>query len=466
MLVSTEAENGKALFTDDSGESFTYGEFREFLMEFESAVPEGRHLAFLFAKNCPGALLSYLACLESSRIVPLILDANLADEVRSNLLDCYQPELVMAPEGHAVLEGTSKLAMYRGFVLCKTSAEPCELHEDLALLLSTSGSTGDSKLVRLSYCNIVANARSIAGYLEIDAAERPVTSLPMNYTYGLSVINSHVLMGATILLTSESVLQRGFWDFFREQGATSFAGVPYTYQMLKRLRFFDLDLPSLATFTQAGGRLGPELHEEFGRWAEATGRRFFVMYGQTEATARMSYLPWQRCLDKVGSIGVAIPGGRFELLGDEGKAVASGQEGELVYTGPNVSMGYAKNREDLTKGDERGGVLHTGDLARCDEEGFYYITGRANRFLKLFGKRVNLVACEDLVARNFACECVCTGRDDLLAAFVTKEGVEGEVRSYIASTLGVHASAIKTLFIDEIPRNPSGKVLYSALSFE
>ena len=463
MLVSTTAENEKLLFIDDQGLEFTYGDFRSFLDQFEQKIPEGRHLAVLFARNSGGSLLSYLACLESMRVVPLVLDAGMSEETYKPLLECYKPELVFAPAGHAALEGGQELFSFHDYELRQTGAEPCELFADLGLLLSTSGSTGDSKLVRLSYSNILANAQSIVEYLEIDSHERAVTSLPMNYTYGLSVINSHVLAGATLLLTDVSVLQRPFWDFMSEQAATSFAGVPYTYQMLKRLRIMQMDLPALKTLTQAGGRLGPELHEEFGRWAAETDRRFFIMYGQTEATARMSYLPWDKCLDKVGSIGIAIPGGRFDLLDEDGTAVESGEDGELVYTGANVSLGYARTREDLAKGDEREGVLHTGDIARCDEDGYYYVTGRASRFLKLFGKRTNLVSCEEMVEHKFGCTCVCSGHDDLLVAYVTQEGIEDDVRSYLSESLGVHPSAVRSRYIAEIPRSSSGKVLYSEL---
>ena len=251
------------------------------------------------------------------------------------------------------------------------------MYEELGLLLTTSGSTGSPKLVRQSYTNIQENAKSIAEYLKIDETERPITTLPMNYTYGLSIINSHILKGAAILVTQHTLMEREFWKFFRESEATSFGGVPYTYEILKKLRFFNMELPSLRYMTQAGGKLSPQLHKEFAEYAESHQKQFIVMYGQCEATARMAYLPAEKALEKYGSMGIAIPGGRLELIDVNGKFIEKPDEvGELVYYGPNVTLGYAQEAGDLKKADERNGRLETGDMAKRDNDGFYYIVGR------------------------------------------------------------------------------------------
>ena len=286
------------------------------------------------------------------------------------------------------------------------------VHEKLALLLATSGSTGSPKLVRLSRENVESNARAIREYLKLDETERPITTLPMQYTYGLSILNSHLLAGGCILMTKESCVQEGFWKFFREQKATSLGGVPYTYQILKRLRFFEQEFPWLRSMTQAGGKLPADLVTEVGTWAQARGIRFYVMYGQTEATARMSYLPPEDCLKKPGSIGIPVPGGKFSLLGEDGEPVCgTGVDGELIYEGANVSLGYAKNKEDLMRGDENRGVLHTGDIARRDADGYYYIAGRKKRFIKLYGG-AGQPGCLRAVPAGTFCRCgVCLYRN-------------------------------------------------------
>ena len=333
------------------------------------------------------------------------------------------------------------------------------------MCLTTSGSTGSPKFVRQSYTNILDNAQSIVKYLELDESERPITTLPMNYTYGLSIINSHLLAGATILVTEKTLMQKEFWSFFREEEATSFGGVPYTYEMLDKLRFYRMNLPSLRTMTQAGGKILPELHEKFANYAKEHGKRFVVMYGQCEATARMGYLPYEKAVEKKGSMGIAIPGGKFYLIDVNGKEVTTPNvTGELVYEGRNVTLGYAECGDDLAKGDERNGILETGDMAQFDEDGYYYIVGRKKRFLKIYGNRVNLDEVDRLIKGAFEIEAASVGVDDHMYIFVTDEKYREPVKSYIAGKTRLNPAAFKVLFIDEIPKNDSGKTLYKELS--
>ena len=210
-------------------------------------------------------------------------------------------------------------------------------------------------------------------------------------SHQVSILNIHLMVGATILLTDHGLMQKEFWRFLKEQAATSFGGVPYTYEMLDKLRFFRMDLPALRTMTQAGGKLLPELHKKFAEYALEKDKHFVVMYGQTEATARMGYLPYEQSLKKYGSMGIAIPGGQLWLRDVNGNRITEPDvAGELVYEGPNVTLGYAQCREDLIKGDERHGILETGDMAKCDTDGYFYIVGRKKRFLKVFGNRLHL----------------------------------------------------------------------------
>jgi acyl-coenzyme A synthetase/AMP-(fatty) acid ligase len=291
----------------------------------------------------------------------------------------------------------------------------------------------------------------------------------MNYTYGLSIINSHLSVGATILLTEKSIMQREFWSFFTEQGATSFGGVPYTYEMLDKLMFFRRKLPSLRTMTQAGGKILPALHQKFAEYAQREGKNFVVMYGQCEATARMSYLPPEHALDKVGSMGIAIPGGKFLLIDAEGKEILEPETvGELVYDGENVTLGYAECADDLVKGDERHGRLVTGDMAKRDADGFYYIVGRKKRFLKIFGNRVNLDETERLIKGAFpGVDCACGGVDDKMKIYVATDGVEGidesRIRDFVAEKTHLNFAAFEVMSVPEIPKNASGKTLYSEL---
>lgn len=464
MFLSIEKKNAdKCTAIQDDGMTLTYGELVDFSKEL-SGIVSLRSLVFSFCENSIGSLAGYVAFL-SGHIVPLLLNTQLDVELLDYLLETYQPNYVWVPTKQKTDFCGDCVYERFGYSLVKYSEEQKNLHEELALLLTTSGSTGSPKLVRQSYTNIEENAKSIAQYLELDETERPITMLPMNYTYGLSVINSHLLVGATILMTNTSYAQKGFWDFFQRERATSIVGVPYTYELLKKLRFFRMELPSLRYMTQAGGKLLPELHKEFAEYAEKNGKRFYVMYGQTEATARMSYLPYQKSLEKYGSMGIAIPGGKFHLIDVEGSTITKPYvTGELVYEGPNVTLGYAECLVDLAKGDERNGMLVTGDMAQIDEDGYYYIVGRKKRFLKIYGNRVNLDETERMIQGHFEnLECACVGKDDYMKIYVTQCGIEDQVKKYIVEKTKLNNKAFEVVFIEVIPKNDSGKKQYSEL---
>lgn len=460
-LDNKERENVAAI--SDNANKVTYGDLMSFSNRVMDVLPE-RSLVFSLCHNTIGSLMGYVAFL-STRNVPLLLSADLDKELLHYLLDTYQPNYLWMPQKMAdQFDGNVVMSEY-GYSLLSYSDKKIDMYPELALLLTTSGSTGSPKLVRQSYTNIESNAQSIMQYLELDETERPITMLPMNYTYGLSVINSHLLVGATILMTDESYAQKKFWDFFKSQGATSIVGVPFTYEILKKLRFFRMELPTLRYMTQAGGKLLPELHKEYAEYAIANDKRFYVMYGQTEATARMSYLPYKRSLEKYGSMGIAIPGGTFHLIYVDGTDIEKADVvGELVYEGPNVTLGYAECQYDLSKGDERNGILVTGDMAKRDEDGYYYIVGRKKRFLKIYGNRVNLDETERMIQSQFdGMECACVGEDDHMQIYVTDKNMEKDVTEFITNKTGLNWKAFTVHYIEEIPKNESGKKNYQKL---
>lgn len=450
---------------DDCGHVLTYGQLATASVEFAEAVG-GRCLIFILCDNVLGSLIGYVGAL-NGRVVPVMLRHDLPEDRLQELIEAYHPAFIWQAQGHGCpVCGTKPVYTAWSYeLLCLPYGSETALHPDLALLLTTSGSTGSPKFVRQTYGNIRANTDSIVEYLHIDEGERAVTSLPMQYTYGLSIINTHLAVGASLLLTRSSLMQKEFWQFMRKQGATSLAGVPYTYEMLKRLRFTRMDLPALRTLTQAGGKILPKLHEEFARWAKDKGRKFVVMYGACEATARMGYLPFEQSLEKVGCMGIAIPGGRFELWNEDGSPVQETDTvGELVYYGENVTWGYAECAADLQKGDERRGRYLTGDMAKRDREGFYTIVGRKKRFLKVFGNRVNLDDAERLLKAQFkTADVACGGIDDKLYIFGTDEMRLPEYKTYLAKETGLHPSAFRTVALAEIPHNDAGKTLYQEL---
>lgn len=456
----------RVAFIEENARTYTYAQ----LLEFGNIVADSvrsRSLLFFVGLNSASSISGYIGFLQKG-VVPLLFRHSISQEHFRNLLSVYKPEYLFIPSSRKDLaEGTEPLIEAEGYRLCELKEGiHSELHPDLSLVLTTSGSTGSPKLVRLSGKNIRSNAEAIIDYLGITSNDRAITTLPMAYSYGLSIIHSHLLAGATLVLTDAGLMERRFWDLFKAAKPTTFGGVPYTYEMLKRLRFDKLPLPSLRYLTQAGGRLSPELVGEFASICERKGIRFVVMYGQTEATARMAYLPWEKASLKPSSIGMPIPGGSFSLIDDSGNAIEGADiSGELVYRGPNVSLGYAETRNDLAKGDENKGVLHTGDIATRDHDGFYYIVGRKKRFLKIFGNRVNLDEIE-LLIRERGIEAACAGKDDLMKVYLTDSQKREEVISLLAKTTDLNPAAFEIRVIDVIPRDSSGKVLYSLLERE
>lgn len=444
----------------DCGEILTYDELQSEADKLKVFLNSNK-LAFCLCSNTIPSIVGYVAFMQAG-VATVLLDSKKDRDLLNNLLCIYNPNYIWAPKAKEMGFG-KVLAEMNGYVLYEHSMALMNIHPDLSLLLTTSGSTGSPKLVRLTQKNLKSNADSIADYLHITEKDRPVTSLPMYYSYGMSVINSHFIKGATLLLTEKTVFDKEFWDFVKRERASSIAGVPYTYEMLKRLRFFSMHLPDLKTMVQAGGKLNAEIAKEYIEFAKSNSKEFIIMYGQTEAAPRMSYLPFENALEKYASIGIAIPGGRFSIRDvDDNEIVKPDTDGELVYFGDNVCMGYAEKPEDLSKGDENHGILHTGDVAKCDKDGYYYITGRMKRFVKIWGNRVNLDTIEQLI-KPITTNCACVGDDNKITVFLTDSSYEKKVITFLAEKTKLNTRAFEIKVLEEIPTKVSGKIDYSQL---
>ena len=439
---------------DDSGRSVTYGDICDFSKVFAKHLPH-RSLIFLLAENRIGSLLGYTAAL-SNRIVPLIISAATEEGLYNQLYELYQPEYLWMPESKA--EGKEIIFSAWEYCLVKTGKKPTKMYEELSLLLPTSGSTGSPKLVRHCYRNIEANADNVRRLFKLDGTEKAMAILPMHYTMGLSVIASHLLAGATLLLSGRSLLDKGFWATLKE--ATSFTGVPYSYEILTKMRFTRMDLPNLKVITQGGGKLTEAMWKTLAQYAQEKGKQFIATYGQSECTARMAYLPAEMALNKVCSIGVAEPGGQLSIVDDNGNETFEGEaQGEMVYRGENVTLGYATCREDLLKGDENNGIMHTGDLARRDSDGCYFIIGRLKRFLKIFGLRIGLDEVERMIKEEYKTDCYCKGNDEKLIVLVIDPKLQDVLPAFIEEKTHLFHQRIEVQVVDQILRNEAGKVI-------
>lgn len=439
--------DGVALEDAATGESWSYRRLVDAATSLARELETGRReLVFCFCRRDPPSVIAYLAGIAAGHTVAL-LDDEVPAPLQAGLLDRFRPAFVLRPDGP----------------VDRLHETTIDIHPDLRVLLSTSGTTGSPKLVRLTGANLDANAQSIAEYLELTPGERPIASLPIHYSYGLSVLHSHLAVGATLVFSPHSIMRPEFWDDFRAYDCTSFAGVPYAYAILERTGFRDRDLPSLRTMTQAGGRMEPETVIRYHAHLAARGARLVVMYGQTEATARISYVPPDRLPEKAGTIGIPIPRGTLEVVDESGSPVPPGTVGELVYEGPNVMQGYASHPDDLSRGDELGARLLTGDLGYVDPDGFFVVTGRSKRIAKVYGLRINLDEVEQAMSSHGPVAAV-SGTDQIVVFTTPGNGTDRRaVSKELADTFALTPRAFALREIDALPLLPSGKVDYRAL---
>ncbi|HET7399648.1 MAG TPA: AMP-binding protein [Intrasporangium sp.] len=407
---------------------------------FAGRLAGDRRLVLVEARNRVETVVAYLGALTAGHVVALVDERSVA--LTAALRRVYDPDVVVGADG------TPEVLRVRS---------RHELHPELALLLSTSGSTGSGKLVRLSWSNLAANADQIAQYLAIRDSDRAATTLPLGYCYGLSVLHSHLSRGASLLLTELSVVDECFWTLFREAGASTFAGVPHTFELLERVGFERMDLPRLRYVTQAGGRMDAGRVRHWAGVGRRRGWDLFVMYGQTEATARMAYLPPDLALEHPESVGVPVPGGDLAV-----------EDGELVYRGPNVMLGYATSAADLASG-RTVQSLRTGDLGRRTDDGLYEVLGRRARFVKVLGHRIDLDMVEGTV-RAEGIDVRCSGEDGLVVATVRPgartpaRGLARQARDRVAAASSCPRHAVRAVVVDEHPMLPTGKPDYRAIT--
>ena len=456
-----------ALISELTG-PLTYNDLVKKTDDIKRYIPE-RSLVFLISKNTVASLIFYISSIRNNCVV-MLADAKTNISNILNLISLYKPSFVAAPinwfknskfDGFKILENIYDYSIYR------TNYQKFpKMNINLSVLLPTSGSMGSPKYVRLSHQNLKANTDSIVNFLEIKSKDRAVTTMPCSYSFMLSIINTHVDSGASILVCDYSVTQKKFWEEFKDNKVTSLSGVPYLFDIFLKLGLSKIYIPSLRTFTQAGGKLDIRSAKKVLEFCKKNNIKFTMMYGQTEATARMAYLNWKNAINKSGSIGKSIPSTKMWLENTNGEKVKkSGEIGELVFKGKNVSMGYSNGVEDLNKEDENKGILRTGDLASFDDEGFFYIEGRLTRIAKIYGNRLNLDEIEEKM-KTVGIEVACKERGDKLLVFFESNVSKKDVLDKISEITGQNKISFKCVVINKFPRTFSGKIDYYKLQKE
>jgi long-chain acyl-CoA synthetase len=442
--------NSNLLFIDDqSGNIFSLKE----LSALNFAENNKKELVFAYVDNSIESISVFWSFMRGNYCIAL-LSPSITEHFKNELEQLYKPSIIYDKTRNEILKYEVKSCKDVNYFKSKEDFD-INVHPKIKILISTSGTTGSPKFVKLSEENLLSNANSICEYLPINSIDVTPLNLPVFYSYGLSVLTSNSLRGGKIVCTNDDVLKKDFWTSFQKYGYTSFAGVPFVYEMLDRIGFTKKEYPSLKYFTQAGGKLQDPLVKKYGEYAAQHQIKFYVMYGQTEATARMSYLSPNDTLNKIGSIGKPIPNGLFII--DE-------ETNELCYQGANIFGGYVQTANDLISYSQEE-ILRTGDIAKADEDGFYFITGRLKRFTKLFGNRINLDEVESLVAKQFNAHVKCVGfNDSQLVIFTNEKEMELDtIAKFVSSELKLHISVIKHKFVGEIPLTANGKINYTEL---
>lgn len=413
--------------------------------KLDSVTPAGRHpVVALEFSNSLDCIAAYLGALQGGFPVLIAESGTLSDS--SRIIDIYKPSIIISSTEDKTDVRTLNF---------ESSPSP-NPHPDLCILLSTSGSTGDPKLVRLSKKNIDSNARSIAEYLELTNSDRAITTLPWHYSYGMSVLNSYLASGASIVLNPYSIVESEFRSLCDKTRPTSMALVPHQFELMDRLEVEDLPVRGMRYVTQAGGRLDPALIRKFSSLGNDEGWQLFIMYGQTEAAPRISYVPPNLLPEAAETIGRPIPGGSLHIIDDHGNRILdTNRPGELVYSGPNVMMGYAEKAEDLSRPAELS-ELRTGDIAEITDLGLFRIVGRLKRFVKLFGLRLSLDQIEALLRKNDISAHAISHNDALV--LLCRDPLMTEKAIHIVSTsYGLPTSAVHAGHLSELPLLSNGK---------
>ncbi|MCD0470474.1 AMP-binding protein [Flavobacterium sp. JAS] len=441
-------KNEKLTFTDSAtGFSKSIKEIHQSL-----EIDNLRSLVFIYNDNQLPAVETFLNFYQS-RFTIALLGLGVNAEFKKNLEESYTPYYIFDPsrseiEGYNIVDASDTIQLFKRI---ENSIYP--IHPKVKVLLSTSGTTGSPKFVRLSDENLVENAKSILEYLPVKNDDVVPLNVPINSVYGMSIFNTNCIKAHQIICTDKDVFKKEFWYDLKNYGYSTLGGVPYFYEMLYSIGFFKKDYPSLRYFTHGGGIINHKLIEVIAEYTERFGKKFFAQYGQTEASGRMAFLPPEDLLRKRASIGRPIQNGHFEI---------DDKTSELIYYGPNIFGGYAERKADLQFYHQEE-KLHTGDQARKDVEGYYYITGRLKRIVKLFGTRINLDEIELLLkdtlgGKTFICLDL---NDKHLAVLYTDPDLNKEtIVQALKTKLHLHASSIKINHITDVPLTANGKVNY------
>ena len=426
---------------------------------------KNKSLILIISENTLGSLLAYIFCIMNNHVA-IILDSKTTKKNILKIFKNYQPNYIfLSKEMKTLLNKncSEKYNFYDQNLMKNKINKKKKLNRNLSVLLSTSGSMGSIKFVKLSKSNLKSNTDSIINYLKINNKDSAITNLPISYSYMLSIINTHFEVGGSIIISKHSLIEKKFWKIFKNSKVTSFNGVPYTYEMLIRIGLKNIKIKTLKYLTQAGGKLEKKKLKEIINFCKKNNIKFFSMYGQTEASPRISYLKPEFSEKKIGSIGKGLLGNKIYLINNNGKEILEPyMVGEIINEGKNVFMGYSKNSNDLSNPNEKNYKLNTGDLGFFDKDGFFFITGRVNRIAKIFGNRIDLGDLESLMSQK-SYRVACLSDNNKIFIFIEKNYNKTNLINSISKITNLNISSFELIKLKHFPRTSNNKISYSEL---
>lgn len=443
MLLKNLLNNKKKLALIDNDNKIKYSELY-FLVKQISKKIEKNSLILIVVENSLDSIISYLSSINSINSTTIILDSSFQNEFILNTIIKFKPKYLFLPkkiELNQYKKISSQFQELKNYEVFLTSFGCVKKNNKNFILLTTSGTTQASKFVRISKNNLIHNTKKIIEFLRINKKHTTITTMPMGYSYGLSIINTHLYIGGKIILNKKSILEKDFWINFKKYKITSFGGVPFFYKLLKKINLNKINFKYLSYMTQAGGKLENENLEYFGNFCKKNKKKFYVMYGQTEASPRMTILKWDNFFDKIGSIGKPFVGSKFKIINEKFDTSVKRKTGELKFLGKNCCLGYANNFEDLKLGDKNKGEIITGDIGYKDDKGFYFIIGRKKRFIKLFGNRIDLFEIENFM-KNQKFKIKCVVKDDRLIVLKKKNYKNDSILNLISKFTNINKNYI------------------------
>ena len=453
--------NNIALISENN--LFTYKNLQDFTKELNSKK-KLRSLILFICDNSLSSYLGYISFLFNND-VQIIIDENNKNNYH-DIIRKYKPNYIWCSKKISLemkVELISKFN-FNDYNLYELNDKNIKLHKELLLLCTSSGTTGNPKFIKQSQKNIFSNTKSIIKYQNLNNSYTSISTLPLSYTFGMSCINTLLTVGAKIVISNHSLLQKEFWQIFKKHEITILNGVPFTYNILEKLKFFNKP-NNIKIFTQAGGKLSDYMQLKISKFCKNNKSKFFIMYGQAEATTRISYLPSKYSIKKIGSVGIPVDGGKIKILNNNLKLIRKKNiVGDIHYNGPNVCMGYSFAQNDLKKNYEWKNGIVTGDIGKIDEENFLYVTGRKKRFAKLYGLSINLDDIEKIILQSYDdIDVASISEKDKIIIFYNKKILKLKILKLLSNKININQKSFELFFIKKISKLNNGKTDYQDL---